>query len=129
MKTTHLGSYLETFLNQFKFWAEKYEIPYISLGFEPLKEERKIRYLIDFDNLQVLKDATSTAYFLVHNNKLGYGNFLLFTRDNAKDLLAVIVEDLTDDCKSIISSIGMFNGVPIKHIIDNESTCLIVFNY
>ena len=129
MKTTRFGSYLETFLSEFKFWAEKYDIPYFSFGFEPIEEDRRINYLIDFDNHQVFKDATSAAYFAVQNNKLGYSNFVLFTRENAKDLLGVVVENPSNVFKSTISSINMFNGVPIKNIVNKESVCLIVFNY
>lgn len=129
MKKTCLGSYLETFLGQFKLWTEKYDIPYITFGFEPLEEEIKINYLIDFDNHQVFNDTTSTAYFAVQDSKLGYGNFILFARDNAKDLLAVIAENCSENFISTISALGMFNGVPIKSIVDKESTCLIVFDY
>ena len=75
------------------------------------------------------KDATSAAYFAVQNNKLGYSNFVLFTRENAKDLLGVVVENPSNVFKSTISSINMFNGVPIKNIVNKESVCLIVFNY
>ncbi len=129
MKTTQLGTYLDTFVGQFKFGVSKYNIPYLSLGFEPLENRMLIDYEISFGNLQVFNDVNSTAYFNVHNNILGYGDFVLLSRDNGRDLLAVRIFNASDSLISSISSLRMFNGVPIKNILTDSESHLIVFDY
>ena len=129
MKTTHSGTYLETFVNNFKFWAHKYGIPYFSPGFESWKNDMSIEYKNSFGNLQVFNDITSTSYVNVHNNKLGYGDFIMLSRDNGRDLLAVRIINVSDSLISSISSLMMFNGVPIKNIFTDSMSHLVVFDY
>ncbi|GKH15413.1 hypothetical protein [Bacteroides uniformis] len=129
MKTTHSGTYLETFVNNFKFWAHKYGIPYFSPGFEPWENDMSIEYKNSFGNLQVFNDITSTSYVNVQNNRLGYGDFIMLSRDNGRDLLAVRIINASDSLISSISSLMMFNGVPIKNIFTDSMSHLVVFDY
>ena len=129
MKTTHSGTYLETFVNNFKFWTHKYGIPYFSPGFEPWENDMSIEYKNSFGNLQVFNDITSTSYVNVQNNRLGYGDFIMLSRDNGRDLLAVRIINASDSLISSISSLMMFNGVPIKNIFTDSMSHLVVFDY
>lgn len=129
MKTTHSGTYLETFVSNFKFWAHKYGIPYFSPGFEPWESDMLIEYKSSFGYLQVFNDITSTSYVNVHNNKLGYGDFIMLARDNGRDLLAVRITNASDGLISSISSLMMFNGVPVKNILTDSMSHLVVFDY
>lgn len=129
MKTTQLGSYVDTFVGQFKFGANKYNIPYFSPGFEPWENDMLIEYQSCFGYLQVFNDVTSTAYVNVQNNRLGYGDFIMLSRDNGRDLLAVRIINASDSLISSISSLMMFNGVPIKNIFTDSMSHLVVFDY
>ena len=129
MKTTHSGTYLETFVSNFKFWAHKYGITYFSPGFEPWESDMLIEYKNSFGYLQVFNDITSTSYVNVHNNKLGYGDFIMLARDNGRDLLAVRIINASDSLISSISSLMMFNGVPVKIIFTDSMSHLVVFDY
>ena len=129
MKTTHSGTYLETFVSNFKLWAHKYGIPYFSPGFEPWESDMSKEYKDRFGCLQVFNDITSTSYVNVHNNKLGYGDFIMLSRGNGRDLLAVRITNASDDLISSISFLKMFNGVPVKNILTDRTSHLVVFDY
>lgn len=129
MKTTRLGTYLETFVGQFKLGANKYNIPYFSIGFESFANNILMDYKSNFGNLQIFNDITLTAYVSVHNNRLGYGDFIMLARDNGKDLLAVRITNASDSLVSSISSLMMFNGVPVKNIFADSMSYLVVFDY
>ena len=129
MKTTHSGTYLDTFISNFKFWAHKYNIAYFSPGFEPLSSDMLKNYKDSFGYLQVFNDVTLTAYVSVQNNRLGYGDFIMLSRDNGRDLLAVKIVDASDSLISIISSLMVFNGVPVKTIVADRISHLVIFDY
>lgn len=88
-----------------------------------------IEYKNSFGNLQVFNDITSTSYVNVQNNRLGYGDFIMLSRDNGRDLLAVRIINASDSLISSISSLMMFNGVPIKNIFTDSMSHLVVFDY
>lgn len=138
MKTTCIGTYLETFMDSFKTWTDRFNVLYSSHESESFDDFTLLDYIGSYGNQQFFKDVTSISSYKVQGNILGYEDFVLFTRDNGQDLLAVEILNPSDSLISTISSIGMFNGVPINNIVnkhndffflEENSKCLIVFDY
>lgn len=138
MKTTCIGTYLETFMDSFKTWTDRFNVLYSSHESESFDDFTLLDYIGSYGIQQFFKDVTSISSYKVQGNILGYEDFVLFTRDNGQDLLAVEILNPSDSLISTISSIGMFNGVPINNIVnkhndffflEENSKCLIVFDY
>lgn len=137
MKTTCIGTYLETFMDSFKTWTDRFNVLYSSHESESFDDFTLLDYIGSYGNQRIFKDVTSISSYKVQGNILGYEDFVLFTRDNGQDLLAVEILNPSDSLISTISSIGMFNGVPIYKIVEQHNDffieenfkCLIVFDY
>lgn len=131
MKTTKLGTYIETFMGQYRTWMERYQVQCFSFGFEPMESDasRRIDMYSRFNNDESIEDVRETALFMVNGNTLGYGSFLLLARNNGTDLLAAIISDTTPQFVNIIKALKMFNRVPIKRIVEGSSEYLVVFDY
>ena len=123
-------TYKEVMVGEFCKWANINGVHYTALG-QSYKPD-KTRLLLTYGNYEVFDLIEEGFEVLVQNNKLGYADFNMLTRNNGQDLLAVILTGVTPSILKMVSLLGAFNGIPVSHVVKAQgepNVYLLIFNY